>query len=125
MELLIVAPPAGYREVLGSLPSGTRMAKAFNKGPFPFVQLFISELADLDRCVPGYLTMADENALVWISYPKMRRNGAVGLSRDKVRAILKYLGWRAVSIIAIDDIWSALRFRPFLAVTHRRSGSNN
>jgi len=34
------------------------------------------------------------------------------LSRDLIREAMSGTGWRAVSIVAIDEIWSALRFRP-------------
>jgi hypothetical protein len=34
------------------------------------------------------------------------------LSRDGIRKILSPLRWRAISIVAVDDTWSALRIRP-------------
>lgn len=32
--------------------------------------------------------------------------------RDVIREAMNGVGWRAVSIVAIDEVWSALRFRP-------------
>jgi hypothetical protein len=34
------------------------------------------------------------------------------LSREEVWAAMEATGWRPVSQIAIDETWSALRFRP-------------
>ncbi|HLH05653.1 MAG TPA: hypothetical protein VKW78_00300 [Terriglobales bacterium] len=34
------------------------------------------------------------------------------LSRDVVAEAMEGMGWRPVSLIAIDEVWSALRFRP-------------
>ncbi len=45
--------------------------------------------------------------VVWISYPK---NGASELKRDMLRDAIN--GWQPVSQVAIDDTWSAMRFRP-------------
>jgi hypothetical protein len=116
MRMLIVAAPTRYLESLAPLPDGAQLAAA-EDGPFAFVQLFVTDAADLGLHASKLLTEAGENALVWITYPKIRSKLASELSRDKVRAILSDLGWRAVAIVAIDEVWSALRFRPMAEST--------
>jgi len=34
------------------------------------------------------------------------------VNRDKLWPVLDPLGWRPVRMVAIDEVWSAMRFRP-------------
>jgi hypothetical protein len=123
MRMLITAAPDLYHKSLAPLPDGARIASA-NDGPFTFVQLFATSAADLSLHMPKFLNEAGEDTLVWITYPKIGSRLAGDLSRDKIRAILSDLGWRAVAIVAIDEVWSALRFRP-IAKSRKASGGRN
>lgn len=57
------------------------------------------------------LAAAQRDALAWVAYPKGGRLGT-DLNRDTLAAALSERGVRPVRQIAIDDTWSALRFRP-------------
>lgn len=111
MRALIMAPPGGYLELLAPLPDGLVVSSTVN-GKYPFVQVFATRLPEINKFAQRLSKYAAPNALVWISYPKKtaRTNGDLG--RDEIREAMSKSGWRAVSIIAIDKIWSALRFRP-------------
>jgi hypothetical protein len=54
---------------------------------------------------------ARRDLLVWVAYPKAGRLGT-DLSRDSLAALFKDDGVRPGRQIAIDETWSALRFRP-------------
>jgi hypothetical protein len=58
--------------------------------------------------------------MVWISYPKKSSRVGSDLSREVVWAAMEGTGWRTVSQIAIDEVWSALRFRPTQDVKSRK-----
>ena len=49
--------------------------------------------------------------LTWVAYPKSGQLGT-DLNRDSLAALLTESGVQPVRQIAIDDVWSALRFRP-------------
>jgi len=109
MRALIVGPPPGYLKILaplrlslGSRPTGT----------YPFVQVFATKLSEIIKFAKPLSKYAAPNALIWISYPKKTSKAEGELSRDVIREAMSGAGWRTVSIIAIDEIWSALRFRP-------------
>jgi hypothetical protein len=53
--------------------------------------------------------LADE--LSWVAYPKAGKLGT-DLNRDSLAAFMTARGVRPVRQVAIDDTWSALRFRP-------------
>ena len=54
---------------------------------------------------------ARRDTLAWVAYPKAGRLGT-DLDRDSLAAVMGDHGIRAVRQVAIDDVSSALRFRP-------------
>ena len=47
--------------------------------------------------------------ILWVAYPK---GGRADINRDTLWPILAEYAFRPVSQVAVDDTWSALRFRP-------------
>jgi hypothetical protein len=111
MRALIIAPPLGYLKLLAPLPDGLTVSSRAD-GMYPFVQVFATRLSEISRIAQKLSKHAAPNALVWISYPKKTSKTSGDLSRDIIREAMNVTGWRAVSIVAIDEVWSALRFRP-------------
>jgi hypothetical protein len=111
MRALIIAPPPGYLKLLAPLPDGL-IVSSRAVGMFPFVQVFATRLSEIGKFAQRLQKHAAPNALVWISYPKKTSKADGDLSRDVIREVMSGAGWRAVSIVAIDQVWSALRFRP-------------
>ncbi|MFE0461405.1 hypothetical protein ACFW1A_19370 [Kitasatospora sp. NPDC058965] len=68
-----------------------------------------AELAGPDA--EAALAAARRDALAWVAYPKAGKLGT-DLNRDSLAAALIARGVRPVRQIAVDDTWSALRFRP-------------
>jgi hypothetical protein len=118
MRALIISPPAGYLKLLAPLPDGLTVSSR-SGGRYPFVQVFATRLSEINRLAQRLSKHAAPNALVWISYPKKTAKLKGDLSRDLIRKAMSGEGWRAVSIVAIDEVWSALRFRPASQVGSR------
>lgn len=110
MKALIVAPPPGYVKLLAPLPEGVTISP-LPEGKYAFVQTFAQRPSDVHKFAQTLSRHAAPDALVWLSYPK-KTSRQSDLSRDQIRQAMSCRGWRAVSIIAIDEVWSALRFRP-------------
>jgi hypothetical protein len=111
MRSLVVAAPPAYLKLLAPLPEGVTVSSTA-AGTHPFVQFFASSLEDIGKSVPSLLKHADRGALLWIAFPKTTSGIESDLSRDLICEAMHGTGWRPVSIIAIDEVWSALRFRP-------------
>ena len=47
---------------------------------------------------------------IWVAYPKANR---VDINRDTLWPILGEYGMRPIAQVALDDVWSAMRFRPY------------
>jgi hypothetical protein len=92
---------------------------------YPFVQVFVTRLSGIRRFARKLSKHAAPSALVWISYPKKTSKAGGDLSRDVIREAMSGTGWRAVSIVAIDEVWSALRFRPASQVGSRSKRSRD
>jgi hypothetical protein len=118
MRGLIIAPPPGYLKLLATAADGLTVS-ASPGGTYPFVQVFATRLSDISKFARSLSKHAAPNALVWISYQKKTSGASGELSRDIIREAMSPTGWRAVSIIAIDETWSALRFRPTTQVRPR------
>jgi predicted SnoaL-like aldol condensation-catalyzing enzyme len=119
MSALIVAAPPGYLKLIAPLPEGVSVSHVAN-GTHPFVQFFATHASEVKKSAPKFLKHATPGALVWIAYPKQTSGVASDLSREAVRDAMHGAGWRAVSIVAIDEVWSALRFRPTKDVKSRK-----
>ena len=111
MTAMVVGAPPGYVRTIDPLPEGVVVSES-KAGTHPFVQFFATRKAELRKAAPGLLKHAAPGALVWITYPKKTSGMESDLSREEVWDALNGTGWRPVSQIAIDDVWSALRFRP-------------
>ncbi|MEU7059592.1 hypothetical protein [Streptomyces sp. NPDC046197] len=75
------------------------------------IVVFVRTRADLDTLAVAAVEGARRDKLVWIAYPKGGKLGT-DLNRDSLREALAERGVQPVRQIAIDEVWSALRFRP-------------
>ena len=75
------------------------------------VVAFVLTTGDLATVAAPAVEAARQDKLAWIAYPKARQLGT-DLSRDVLAKSVAGQGIRPVRQVAIDDVWSALRFRP-------------
>lgn len=83
------------------------------------VLLFVESVADLNRRAPAVLKSLPHDALLWIAYPKKTGRIKTDIHRDSGWDAVLQAGLQGVRMIAVDDTWSAMRFRP-RARTKRR-----
>jgi predicted SnoaL-like aldol condensation-catalyzing enzyme len=119
MRALVLGAPSGYTDCLCPLPPGVAVSNR-QEGAHEFVQFFATKRSEIAKSAKKVLQSAAPGALVWITYPKKTSGVNSDLSREAVWAAMERTGWRPVSQIAIDDVWSALRFRPAKDVKSRK-----
>jgi len=119
MRGLVLGAPEGYVASLKPLPDDFTLAPK-NSGSFDFIQIFTTRLSQVTEFARRLPKMASPNALVWISYPKQSSKIETDLNRDIIWNEMNRAGWPGVSIIAIDETWSALRVRPANLVRSKR-----
>ncbi|OGO38306.1 MAG: hypothetical protein A2W35_18790 [Chloroflexi bacterium RBG_16_57_11] len=110
-KALVLNAPAGYLQSLGELPAGITLSTQA-EGTFDFVQLFVKDQAELERFGPGAFQAVKYDGLFWLCYPKQTGKIKSDLNRDILWKLVEPSGFSPVMQIAIDETWSALRFRP-------------
>lgn len=71
---------------------------------------FVVTLADADAVTPEVVRAASRGAITWMAYPKARQLGT-DLNRDILYQHIRRSGVEGVRQVAIDDTWSAMRFK--------------
>jgi hypothetical protein len=101
-KLAIVGAPPAVDRLIG--------APRAKPGAAEVVLLFVRDRAELDKKLPQLLA-APATAILWLAYPKLTSKLAGDLSRDVIHDTVPAHGLDTVSQIAIDNDWSAMRFK--------------
>jgi hypothetical protein len=93
--------------LIGPLPDGVRTVDRLDQAT---VGIMLADDAATIRAVLETCTqdLGSPN-LLWILYPK---GGRTDIDRDTLWPIVAAHGLRPIAQVAVDDTWSALRFRP-------------
>lgn len=121
--VLIINAPKAYEEVMASFEGNVHKHGEFKEG-YDFVQVFGTSNDELQAFAKSAESFVKENGLFWLCYPKKSSKTYKGsdCSRDTVMYLLAEKGYEPVRQIAIDEDWSALRFRkPEQIKTMKRS----
>ncbi|AHM61715.1 hypothetical protein D770_17315 [Flammeovirgaceae bacterium 311] len=81
--------------------------------------LFVHSQAELKQLAPTTLASLGPGAKLWIAYPKKSSHIKSDINRDKGWEPIVTMGWSAVAQIAINNTWSALRFKPEGEITRK------
>jgi hypothetical protein len=119
MRVMVLNAPAGYLDRLAPLPSG---AELVDHGPADWVQVFAQNKAEVDALAPVGIEAVKREGVLWLCYPKGGPKAGTDINRDKGWDVVLAAGWGPVASAAIDDRWTALRWRPEADV-QRKSGS--
>jgi hypothetical protein len=104
------APEGFEAEAPEAGPAGSQPPAAEGV-PAPATLVFVTSFADAEERVAPAVAAALADDLAWVAYPKAGKLGT-DLNRDSLAAFMTARGVRPVRQVAIDDTWSALRFRP-------------
>lgn len=78
----------------------------------PFALAFVTRQAEVDRLAKSLAKRVEGDAVVWFAYPKgTSKRYTCGFNRDTGWRALGAAGFERVRLVAIDEDWSALRFR--------------
>jgi hypothetical protein len=114
-RLLVLNGPADWLERLGPLPDGVDVADRPGN-PADVVHLFVASKDEVDAHAPAAMEATRPGGVLWASYPKRSAKVATDLTRDHGWEAFSQAGWRPVTQVSIDQVWSALRFRPLAEV---------
>jgi hypothetical protein len=111
-RILILNQPVGYIERLqGELTDNPELFTE-PTGDVDLVHLFVKDSEKLKQWLGVTLRSVQHDGLIWVSYPKKSSKMKSDLNRDILVSLLHEVGHEGVSLISIDDTWSAMRVRP-------------
>ena len=109
---VLVNAPEGYANELKPLPEGVELAEKL-QGKFDWVQLFVKSEAELKKQLPRVMKALKPDTLVWICFPKGSSKIQTDLTRDKGWDALKTVDMKWVTLISVNETWSAFALRPY------------
>ncbi|OOV29426.1 hypothetical protein BXU11_05925 [Flavobacterium sp. LM5] len=89
-----------------------------------FVMVFVTQLQEIETAITTLFPKINGDAIVWFCYPKgTSKKYKCEFNRDNGWAVLGNFGFEPVRMVAVDEDWSALRFRKqqFIKVLNRKT----
>ena len=99
--------PAARLGLLGPMPNGVRVVDAIGDASSAF--LFVDDAATAGAVLAAHAADLKGPVYLWFCYPK---GGRADINRDSLWSMVAEHGLRPITNVAIDETWSALRFRP-------------
>jgi hypothetical protein len=113
-ELIILNAPDTLAQIIQAWSSELKISRNLTESSnsASFVIAFVQTQEQINSLVPGIDMALIQDGLFWLSYPKgSSKRFKCDFNRDKGWDILGKLGYEGVRQVAIDEDWSALRFR--------------
>lgn len=111
-EILVVDAPSSFDKELIALKGVSILRDPDAISAFDFALAFATRQADVDRLSLLLAAKAQGDALLWFAYPKGTSKAyKCEFNRDTGWNALRGAGFDTVRQVAIDNDWSALRFR--------------
>ena len=82
-------------------------------GKFDWIQLFVSNKAELDALAPKAAKSLKPGSMLWISFPKGTSKIQTDLTRDKGWESLQALDLKWITLVSVNETWSAFALRPY------------
>lgn len=100
---LVINPPAGYLE-------GLDLSISSEKKDLEFVQIFTTSKKELEKEFPKLKQALVKDGTLWVSWPKRASGVETDLDENKIREVGLKSGLVDIKVIAIDEVWSGLKF---------------
>jgi len=112
-KIFILNHPDTFEETLKGMAMDTQIKTKIHKGnAIEFVLAFVTKKAEIDQIIPKVVPLLKGDAVLWLAYPKKSsKKYKADFNRDSGWEVLGKLDFEGVRMVAIDQDWSALRFR--------------
>jgi hypothetical protein len=89
--------------------------------PYDYVQIFATNQAELESLILSVKNCGKHDCMFWASYPKGTGQIKSNIKRETVWKAFELVGLDAVTQVAIDETWTALRARPIESVGTKKN----
>ncbi len=111
LRAAVVGAPPGYVERLATV-DGLALGTTLD-GRFDWIQVFVRTSAELADIVKPVTAAIEADGRVWICYPKGSSKIQTDLTRDKGWQPLDGSDLMWLSLVSVDETWSAFGLRPY------------
>ena len=111
-SILVLNPPASFEPELAALHGVTVLRNLQPLDAIDFSLAFVTTQKEVDTLAKAIAKRVKGDAVLWFAYPKgTSRKYKSEINRDTGWQVLGQAGFEPVRAVAIDEDWSALRFR--------------
>jgi hypothetical protein len=111
-QILVLNSPESFEPELKSLRGIAIQRDLKNAGEVEFALAFVTKQQQVDTLGKAIAKKAQGDAVVWFAYPKgSSKKYKSEINRDAGWQVLGDAGFEPVRMVAIDEDWSAVRFR--------------
>ena len=111
-EIVVLHAPESFKPELARLPVITIHHHLESVAEAGFWLAFVTRKSEVEKLAPEIARRAKGDAIVWFAYPKgTSKKYTCDFNRDTGWASLRKLGFDSVRAVAIDEDWTAIRFR--------------
>lgn len=112
LKILVLNSPPSFEAELAALEGVSVERDVSSAIEISFVLAFVTRQKEVDRAAKAIAKRAKGDAVIWFAYPKgTSKKYSCEFNRDTGWSVLGELGFEPVRQVAIDEDWSALRFR--------------
>ncbi len=124
-EILVVNAPTSFEPELHSLENVNVLRDPKRAKVLHFALAFATTQAEVDNLSHIFASKAEGDALIWFAYPKgTSKRFQCDFNRDTGWTQMRRQGFDTVRQVAIDEDWSALRFRRVAFIKPSGSGAS-
>ena len=111
-QIVVLDSPSSFESELASL-KGVEIIRDLKKAKqLSFSLAFVTTQEQVNALGPAIARKAEGDAIVWLAYPKgTSKKYKLQINRDHGWDALGHEGFEPVRMVAIDEDWSAVRFR--------------
>lgn len=111
-QIVILNSPASFEGELASLEDVAVVRDLKKAANVTFSLAFVTKQDEVDALAPAIGKKAEGDAVVWFAYPKgSSKRYKSQIDRDGGWKLLGREGFEPVRMVAIDEDWTAVRFR--------------
>ena len=105
--IFVVAAPGHYDELLAPLPEGVKRVRKIDDADV--AHFFETSRVRLDKDLRAAVSKMQQDAAIWISWPKKAAKVETDITEDTVREVALPLGLVDIKVCAVDETWSGLK----------------
>jgi hypothetical protein len=112
-EIFIINAPDSFKPAMLEMASITNVKNVLSQAKgVHFLLVFVTKQDEVDDLAHKIAPLIEGDAVVWFAYPKSSsKRYKCEFNRDSGWTELGKQGFEGVRMVAIDEDWSALRFR--------------